>query len=89
MVDATCRARSRKSIVSDRYIRFSALPGSPFFFQKKTDDTVRIDVRDTGIGIASEDRECVFQPFVQADTRLGTTVSILLPLTSFSASSTN
>ena len=30
-----------------------------------TDDTVRINVRDTGTGIAAEDLEKIFAPFVQ------------------------
>ena len=32
--------------------------------------TVRIDVRDTGIGIVSEQQEKIFEPFVQVDRRL-------------------
>jgi signal transduction histidine kinase len=34
----------------------------------QTDDTVRYIIRDTGIGIADEDLERIFEPFVQVDS---------------------
>ena len=36
---------------------------------RRDDDSVRVTVRDTGVGIANEDRERVFEEFEQADRR--------------------
>lgn len=117
-------ARLRQAITHllSNAVKFTSPGGTVELAITKTDDTVRIDVRDNGIGIAPEDHARVFQPFVQVDTRLGriaegagvglplvrrivelhggeirldsalgrgTTVSILLPLISSPASSTN
>ena len=62
-------------------------PGGEVVIETSVSDyTVRIDVRDTGSGIESAQREAIFEPFVQVDASLtrtaggaGSTFTLALP----------
>lgn len=66
-------ARLRQAITHllSNAVKFTSPGGMVELAITQENETVRIDVRDNGIGIAPEDHERVFQPFVQVDTRLG------------------
>lgn len=48
-------------------VRFTEPNGTVAICASQTDDRVRIEVVDTGIGIPEEKREAIFQPFVQVE----------------------
>lgn len=66
-------ARLRQAITHllSNAVKFTSHNGMVELAITKDDSTVRIDVRDNGIGIAPENHARIFQPFVQVDTRLG------------------
>ena len=51
-------------------IKFTEAPGRIEVSSERVGDDVAVRVRDTGIGIAPEELERVFEPFVQVNARL-------------------
>lgn len=56
-------------------LKFTPDNGHIAVVAKKSGDTIRISVRDTGIGIPEDKQKIIFEPFKQVDSSLSRTYS--------------
>lgn len=62
-----CRIRQLLMVLTGNALKFTSQGSVRLEAENLGSGLVRIQVRDTGIGIAAEDRERIFEPFIQAD----------------------